>query len=92
MSAERIGHLVRNIDHLQLSTDHRGLVRFEHPRDPKYMSVIEKVKEMAAEAPQALQLRARFGYFRGEVQASKSFTTISRISPFSTVCPCAYST
>lgn len=71
MSAERIGHLVRNIDHLSSDTDHRGLVRFEHSFDGRYVSLIEKLKEMAAEAPQALQLRARSGYFGGEVQASE---------------------
>ena len=71
MSAERIGHLVRNIDHLQLSTDHRGLVRFEHSQDPGYVSIIEKIKEMAAEAPRALQSRVQYGYFGGEIQAGK---------------------
>jgi tetratricopeptide (TPR) repeat protein len=83
MSAERIGHLVRNIDHLPLRTDHRGLVRFEHSQDLNYMSVIEKLKEMAVEAPKALQLRARFGYFGGEAQATMS-TTIA-ITVFLTV-------
>jgi hypothetical protein len=70
-SAERIGHLVRNIDHLSSDTDHRGLVRFEHPQDPRYISMIEKLKEMGAEAPHALQSRAGSGYFGGEIQASK---------------------
>jgi hypothetical protein len=70
-SAERIGHLVRDIDHIPLRADHRGLVRFEHSQDPGYLSVIEKLKRMAEEAPQALQLRAGSGYFGGEVQASK---------------------
>jgi hypothetical protein len=71
MSAERIGHLVRDIDHLSSETDHRGLVRFEHSFDRRYESLIEKLKEMAAEAPQALQSRARSGYFGGGVQASE---------------------
>lgn len=71
MSAERSGHFVRNIDHLSSETDHRGLVRFEHSFDRRYESLIEKLKEMAAEAPQTLQSRARSGYFGGEVQASE---------------------
>jgi len=70
-SAERIGHLVRNIDHLASDTDHRGLVKFEHPQDLRYISVIEKLKKMVADAPQALQSRAGFGYFGGEIQASE---------------------
>jgi len=70
-SAERIGHLVRNIDHLSSDADHRGLVRFEHASDNRYISVIEKLKIMVAKAPQALQSRAHSGYFGGEVQASK---------------------
>jgi hypothetical protein len=60
MSAEQMGHFVRNIDHLSSETDHRGLVRFEHSFDRRYMALIEQ-----AEAPQALQLRARSGYFGG---------------------------
>ncbi|KAG9570995.1 hypothetical protein KCU71_g790, partial [Aureobasidium melanogenum] len=72
MSAERIGHLVRNIEHLSSDTDHRGLVRFEHPLEPRYMSMIQKLKEMAGEAPQALQSRAQSGYFGGAVQVSQS--------------------
>jgi hypothetical protein len=70
-SAERIGRLVRDIEHLPLRTDHRGLVRFEHSQDLGYMSIIEKLKEMAVEAPGALQSRARSGYFGGAIQVSK---------------------
>jgi hypothetical protein len=70
-SAERIGHLVRSIDHLASNTDHRGLIRFDYPQDPRYISVVEKLKQMAADAPQALQLRARSGYFGGKIQASE---------------------
>jgi hypothetical protein len=70
-SAERIGRLVRDIEHLPSQSDHRGLVRFEHPRDVRYRSTIGKLRRMAAEAPQALQSRARSGYFGGEVQASE---------------------
>lgn len=51
-SAERISNHIRDIDHLPSEADHRGLVRFEHPRDPKYMSVIDKIKSMAAQASQ----------------------------------------
>jgi hypothetical protein len=78
MSAERIGHFVRNIDHLPLRTDHRGLVRFEHWQDPRYVSVIEKVKKMAAEAPRALQSRIRTGSF--EAQATTSVMVVITIS------------
>jgi len=70
-SAERIGHLVRNIDHLSSDADHRGLVRFQHSSDTRYISVIEKLEDMVARAPQAFQSRARSGYFGGEVQTSK---------------------
>jgi hypothetical protein len=70
-SAERIGRLVRDMEHLPSQTDHRGLVRFEHPRDVRYRSTVGKLRRMAVEAPQALQLRARSGYFGGEVQASE---------------------
>jgi len=82
MSAERIGHHVRNIEHLSSDTDHRGLVRFEHSLDGRYMSVIEKLKEMAAEAPPALQSRARSGYFGGAIQVSQ-LSKPSRYLPFS---------
>jgi len=67
LSAERIGHHVRNIEHLSSNTDHRGLVRFEHSLDGRYVSVIEKLKGMAAEAHRAfLQPRSRSGYFLGK--------------------------
>ncbi|KAK5111066.1 hypothetical protein LTR85_012285 [Meristemomyces frigidus] len=49
-SAERIGHLARDIDHLPSNTDHRALVRFEHSQDNRYRSVVEKLKNIAAEA------------------------------------------
>ena len=90
MSAERIGHLVRDIDHLSSETDHRGLVRFENSFDRRYVSLIEKLKEMAAEAPQALQSRARSGCFGGEVQASEYFLAVPKLSmssPFHCVIP-----
>ena len=70
-SAERIGRLVRDMEHLPSQTDHRGLVKFEHSREVRYRSTIGKLRRMASEAPQALQLRARSGCFGGEVQASK---------------------
>ena len=70
-SAERIGRLVRDMEHLPSQTDHRGLVRFEHSRDVRYRSTVGKLRRMAAEAPRALQSRAGSGYFGGEVQASK---------------------
>jgi hypothetical protein len=71
MSAERIGHHVRNIEHLSSDTDHRGLVRFGHSLDGRYVSMVEKLKEMAAEAPLALQSRAQSGYFGGAIHVSK---------------------
>lgn len=49
-SAERIGHLVRHVDHLPSNSDHRGLVRFEHAQDQRYKSVIAKLAKMAVEA------------------------------------------
>jgi hypothetical protein len=70
-SAERIGRLVRDIEHLPSQTDHRGLARFEHSRDARYRSTVAKLRRMAEEAPRALQSRARSGYFGGEVQASE---------------------
>jgi hypothetical protein len=70
-SAERIGHLARDIEHFPSQSGHRGLVRFEHAQDGRYVSVIEKLKVMAAEAPRALQVRPRFGYFKDETQAGK---------------------
>ena len=71
MSAERIGHNVRNIEHLSSDTDHRSLVRFEHSLDGRYISMIEKLKDMVEEAPQALQSRAQSGCFGGGIQISK---------------------
>jgi hypothetical protein len=71
MSAERIGHHVRNIDHLSSNTNHRDLVRFEHSSDGRYRSFLDKLIVMAEEAPQALQSRARSGCFGGELQVSK---------------------
>jgi hypothetical protein len=71
MSAERIGHNVRNIEHFSSDTDHRSLVRFEHSLDRRYISMIEKLKDMAKEAPQALQSRAHSGFFGGGIQVSK---------------------
>jgi hypothetical protein len=70
-SAERIGRLVRDMEHLPSQTDHRGLVRFEHSRDVRYRSTVGRLRRMAAEAPQALQSRARSGYFGGAMQYGK---------------------
>lgn len=71
MSTERIGQSVRNIEHLSSDTDNKGLVRFEHSLDERYVSMIERLKGMAEEAPPALQSRVRSGYFGGEIQLSK---------------------
>ncbi|KAK5711656.1 hypothetical protein LTR17_018291 [Elasticomyces elasticus] len=54
-SAERIGHSTRTIDHLPSHTDHRGLVRFEHRQDSRYVSLIEKIMSIAPQAPHALR-------------------------------------
>jgi hypothetical protein len=71
ISAERIGHLARDIEHLPSQSDHRGLVRFEHSGEGRYVSVIEKLKAMAAKAPIALQSRSRFVRFGGDVEVGK---------------------
>jgi tetratricopeptide (TPR) repeat protein len=83
MSAERIGHLVRNIEHLSSDTDHRGLVRFAHPQDNRYTSVIAKLMAMTTEAPQALQSRARSDYLRRGVRATRD--TMSLVTMFLTI-------
>ena len=49
-SAERVGHLCRDIDHLPSHADHRGLVRFEHSYEERYRSTIEKLAKMTREA------------------------------------------
>jgi hypothetical protein len=77
MSAERIGHLVRNIEHLPLITDHQGLVSYEHSQDSRYTSVVDKLETMAAQAPEVLRSRAGFGFFGGVVQACKPPRPIS---------------
>jgi len=64
-SAERIGHLSRDIEHLPSHTDHRGLVRFDHSTDSRYLSVIGKLKEMVVEASQSLQSPPRSRYSKG---------------------------
>ena len=47
-SAERISHEIRDIDHLPSRSNHRDLVRFEHPQDDRYLSLIEKIGRYAA--------------------------------------------
>jgi hypothetical protein len=70
-SAERIGRLVRGMEHLPSQVDHRGLVRFEHSRDTRYRSMIGKLRRMAMDAPEALQSRSQYGYLGGAIQGSK---------------------
>jgi hypothetical protein len=77
MSAERIGHHIRHIDHLPCDTDHRGLVRFNYRHDTKYLSVLGKLKEMAAKAPQNLQTLAPSRYTTGTMIAITMFLTIA---------------
>ena len=52
-SAAQIGSLVRTINHLPSDTNHRDLVRFEHPHDERYMPVIDQLRRMADEAAEA---------------------------------------
>lgn len=75
VSAERIGHLIRNIDHLPSNANHRDLVRFDHPQDDRYVSMIEKLKEMAAKAPSALPSPTQISYSEGEAQARRLLRT-----------------
>lgn len=49
-SAERIGHIARDIEHLPSHSDHRGLVRFDHSQDDRYISLIEKFRGMVQRA------------------------------------------
>lgn len=49
-SAERIGHEVRDINHLPSHSDHRNLVRFEHRQDTRYLSVIEQIRLLVVAA------------------------------------------
>ena len=70
-SAERIGRFTRDIEHLPSHADHRGLVRFEHSQDGRYVSLIEKLKSMAANAQQTVIPLARYSYTRNEVQSGK---------------------
>lgn len=70
-SAERIGRLTRDIEHLPSHADHRGLVRFEHSQDGRYVSLIEKLKSMAAKAQETVVALARNSYIGKEVQSGK---------------------
>ena len=55
-SARRIG-LSNYDDHQPLSTDHRGLVRFDHSNDENYQKVIYEMKELCNEAVGIIQNR-----------------------------------
>jgi hypothetical protein len=70
-SARQIGDRFRDVSHFPSDTNHRNLVRFEHPREERYQLMVEKLQEMAAEAPGELQRRARSGYFGGAIQVGK---------------------
>lgn len=63
VSAERVGHRVRDDKHIPLATDHRGLVRFEQRPDEKYLSVMDKIHDLVEEAPRVVQ--GRFRNFEG---------------------------
>ncbi|GAB7336817.1 hypothetical protein MBLNU13_g11325t2 [Cladosporium sp. NU13] len=45
-SAERIGHLARDIEHLPSQSDHRGLVRFEHSADGRNRKFVGRKEEL----------------------------------------------
>ena len=70
-SANSIGHNIRNIRHFPSNADHRHLVRFEDSVDANYFLMKNNLRLMAAQAPQALQSRARSGYFGGAMQVGK---------------------
>ncbi len=48
-SARRIGSEINN-NHYPLSTDHRGLVRFDHIHDENYQQVIHELKQLSEDA------------------------------------------
>lgn len=58
-SAERIGDSIRDFDHLPSCSDHRGLVRFDDPKDARYLSVINKLKAIANPASEDIGERFR---------------------------------
>ena len=57
-SAERVGHLSRDIDHLPSNSDHRGLVRFEHAQDAQYRSTIGQLGKLTGAATCRVELAA----------------------------------
>lgn len=77
-SAERISNCVRDIDHLPSATDHRGLVRFDHSRDDRYISVIGTIKEIIARASQALPGSSH----SGGLQSGHSYHTAEPVGFF----------
>jgi hypothetical protein len=63
-SAERISHLVRDAEHLSMPhTNHRGLVRFNHADDPRYISLQNKIQRQVEKAPEVV--RRRFYHIQG---------------------------
>jgi hypothetical protein len=49
-SSPRIGLSVHDVKHLPSSSDHLGLVRFDHFNDDRYVSMTENLRSMAAGA------------------------------------------
>lgn len=78
-SAERIGHLARDIEHLPSHSDHRGLVRFNHSRDDRSISLIENVRGMAERAQNAVDATEPASKESLPIYTSKSMA----LNPFS---------
>jgi hypothetical protein len=56
-SARRIGPGDNYCRHVPLSTDHRGLVRFDSDSDPNYLMVKSAIKTLVERAPSAVCMR-----------------------------------
>jgi len=64
-SAERIGHTIRDDGHLPMAhTNHRGLVRFDHADDPRYISLQDKIQRQTERAPEVV--RRRYAHIQGQ--------------------------
>jgi Cdc6-like AAA superfamily ATPase len=50
ISAQYIGHEIRDSRHIPSDTDHRGLVRFDSPHDRRYSDLIRELGKMVREA------------------------------------------
>jgi hypothetical protein len=64
-SAERIDHTIRDVEHLPMShTNHRGLVRFDHADDPRYISLQDKIQRQVEKALEVV--KRRFYHIQGQ--------------------------